>query len=174
MNDEMKSGNGGQTLMAAPSSDGGCCSQTVQETCCEPGQKADCCGAAQKTCGCTEGNGEATKLSEETAVKALKALADPTRLRIVRFLSLECCQEAAIDEDGGIQGPTAGEICCYITGAEKVTSTISHHLHELQGAGLIEINRKGKFMVCTLRREALDAVSDYLRMISKGDFTLEY
>ena len=29
-------------------------------------------------------------------------------------------------------------------------------------------------MVCTLRREALDAVSDYLRMISKGDFTLEY
>ena len=116
---------------------------------------------------------QATATSDETTVKALKALADPTRLRIIRFLSLECCQVAAIDEDGGIQGPTAGEICCYITGAEKISSTISHHLHELQAAGLIEISRRGKFMVCTLRRETLDSVTTELQNISKGDFKLD-
>lgn len=100
--------------------------------------------------------------------KAFKALSDPTRLHIVEFLSKMCCGCAAVDEEGGVEGPTAGEVCCHITGAEKISSTVSHHLHELNDAGLIDIERRGKFMVCSLRPEALEALADYLRELAKG------
>ncbi|MBX3117518.1 MAG: helix-turn-helix transcriptional regulator [Fimbriimonadaceae bacterium] len=99
--------------------------------------------------------------------KALKALGDPTRLRIIQFLG--CCPQCnVIDEDGSC-GPTASEVCCTITGAEKINSTISHHLHELKGAGLIEIERKGKSMICTLNKEALAQLGQFVISLSKGE-----
>src|SRR5256885_2308393 len=77
-------------------------------------------------------------MTNETSQRALKALSDPTRLHIVEFLSNMCCGTASVDEEGGVEGPTAGEVCCHITGAQKITSTVSHHLHELEQAGIIE------------------------------------
>lgn len=109
-------------------------------------------------------------MTGETTQKTLKALADPTRLRIVVFLSKMCCGTAAVDEEGGVyDGPTAGEVCCHITGAEKITSTVSFHLHELEAAGIIRIERRGKKMVCTLKPESLNALSDELRRIANGE-----
>jgi DNA-binding transcriptional ArsR family regulator len=99
---------------------------------------------------------------------ALKALADPTRLKIVEFLSHCCCLSAAIREDGAVEGPTAGEVCCHVTGAEKITSTISHHLHELESAGIVKLEKRGKATVCTLRPEALRALSGYLNALADG------
>lgn len=108
-------------------------------------------------------------MTGETTQRAFRALADPTRLQIVGFLSQSCCGTAAMDEEGGVyQGPTASEVCCRITGAEKITSTVSHHLHELEGAGLIRIERRGKRMICTLRPEAFEALAEELRTIAKG------
>ena len=95
--------------------------------------------------------------------RAFKALGDPTRLHIVEFLAKMCCHRAAVDDQGGVEGPTAGEICCHITGAEKITSTVSQHLHELEAAELVRIERNGKRMVCTLRTEQLETLADYLR-----------
>lgn len=109
-------------------------------------------------------------MADETTTLALKALADPTRFRIVEFLSRMCCGTAAVDEEGGVyEGPTASEVCCHLTGAEKITSTVSHHLHELENAGMIRIERRGKRMICTLRPEALESLSDRLRLLAKGD-----
>ncbi len=108
-------------------------------------------------------------MADETKLRALKALADPTRLHIIEFLSHMCCGRAAVDEDGGVEGPTAGEVCCHITGAEKITSTVSHHLHELEAASLIQIERRGKTMVCTLRPESLEALADYLRALAQEE-----
>ena len=103
--------------------------------------------------------------------KAMKALGDPTRLRIVEFLS--CCpQTLDTEQDGAViatEGPTAGEVCCHITGGEKITSTISHHLHELRDAGLVQIERKGKYMCCCLDRAALGELAGYLNDLSQGD-----
>ena len=107
-------------------------------------------------------------MNDETRVRALRALSDPTRLHILEFLSGCCCGTASVREDGGVEGPTAGEICCHITGAEKITSTVSHHLHELKDAGLIGIERSGKTMRCTLRPETLEALADNLRRIAHG------
>ena len=106
-------------------------------------------------------------MADEMILDSLKALSDPTRLHIVEFLSNMCCGRATVDEEGGIEGPTAGEVCCHITGADKITSTVSHHLHELEAARIIKIERRGKTMVCTLRAKRLLEVSDYLRSLAK-------
>lgn len=81
-----------------------------------------------------------------------KALGDPTRLRIFEMLRSACCA-VAVDDAGNIsqmKGPTAGEICCQITGKERVTSTISEHLKELRVAKLIVMERHGKNMICAV------------------------
>ncbi len=107
-------------------------------------------------------------MNDEMMVKRLKALGDSTRLHIVELLSGCCRGTASIRPDGGVEGPTAGEVCCHITGAEKITSTISHHLHELEASGLIRLEKKGKSTVCALDTEALSAVADHLNRIAKG------
>src|SRR5436190_14289734 len=99
---------------------------------------------------------------DEMLVKRLRALGDPTRLHIVELLSGCCCGTAAIRSDGGVEGPTAGEVCCHITGAERITSTISHHLKELRLAGLITVERRGKHMLCGVNRKAVEALAAYL------------
>lgn len=105
----------------------------------------------------------------EINARAFRALGDPTRMQIVEFLAANCCGQAAVHEDGAVEGPTAGEICCHITGAEKINSTISHHLHELADAGLIEITRQGRAMVCTLKQEALLEMSEHLARLAKSE-----
>ena len=109
-------------------------------------------------------------MTDETTLRAFKALADPTRLRIVGFLSKMCCGRATVDDEGGVyEGPTAGEVCCHLTGAERINATVSHHRHELEAAGLVRIERRGKRMLCTLRPETLELLADTLRLVAKGD-----
>ena len=113
--------------------------------------------------------GTIISMVSEITQRALKALSDPTRLRIVEFLSGMCCHQASVDEAGGVfAGPTASEVCCHITGAEKITSTVSHHLHELESAGLIRIERQGKRMLCTLKPESFDALALEFQRIAQG------
>ena len=93
-----------------------------------------------------------------------KALGDPTRLRIFEFLR-QCCCPVAVEEETGevrpVQGPTVGEVCCSLTGAEKINSTISHHLKELRLAGLITVERRGKNMICGIDPRVLDNLAAY-------------
>ena len=103
----------------------------------------------------------------EMMSKAFKALGDPTRLHIVQLLST-CGSSPGVRSDGSVEGPSAGEICCHITGAEKITSTISHHLHELENAGLVHLERRGKLTLCTLDSEKLIALSTALSRIASG------
>lgn len=102
---------------------------------------------------------------------AFKALGDPTRLRIFEFLCRQGCP-VAVEEDGAVRpvaGPTVGEVCCHVTGAERITSTISHHLKELRLAGVITVERRGKNMICGVNREAVAALAAYLSGGIAGD-----
>jgi ArsR family transcriptional regulator len=69
----------------------------------------------------------------ETLARRLKALADPTRLRIVRLLH-------------------HGELCiCDVTAAVDLPqSTVSRHMAYLKNAGWVSGRRKGKWVYYTL------------------------
>jgi ArsR family transcriptional regulator len=41
-------------------------------------------------------------------------------------------------------------------------ATVSHHLKELEGAGLVNLERNGKFAYITLRRDVWDAYVSHL------------
>ncbi len=98
-----------------------------------------------------------------SAADRFKALGDPTRLRIFDFLR-SCCGPVAVGDAGEVRpvcGPTVGEVCCQVTGTERITSTISFHLKELRNAGLITMERRGKNMVCAVNEDALRELGAY-------------
>lgn len=91
------------------------------------------------------------------------ALGDPTRAHILSFL-LGCCCPVAVNEDGEVsklEDITAGSVCCHLTGGEKITSTVSFHLKELRNAGLITMEKRGKFMICATNKEALAKLAGF-------------
>ncbi|MBC8141191.1 MAG: helix-turn-helix transcriptional regulator [Armatimonadetes bacterium] len=92
-----------------------------------------------------------------------KALGDPTRLRIYQFLRAQVAP-IAVDESGEVRpvsGPTVGEVCCHVTGKERVSSTISEHLKELRIAGLIVMERRGKNMICAVDNAHTDILAAF-------------
>jgi ArsR family transcriptional regulator len=111
--------------------------------------------------------------SSETAERMaalFKGLGEPTRLKIFQFLASSCCS-LAVGQEGEVRrvnGPTMGEVCCHVTGVGKVTSTISHHIRELRIAGLVEVEKRGRFIVCSVNREAIAEVEEFLRGMAAG------
>jgi ArsR family transcriptional regulator len=79
--------------------------------------------------------------------RALEALSDDNRLAIVTLLA------------GG------GELCvCDVSESLGISSALaSHHLKKLREAGLVDTRRKGPWLHCSLRREALLSIADELR-----------
>lgn len=111
------------------------------------------------------------RVDKQVTAEMFKALGDPTRLRIFEHLRCSCGPLAVADagEIRQVSGPTVGEVCCCITGAEKITSTISFHLKELRNAGLIVMERRGKHMVCSVSEQALAAIADYFKSTQTED-----
>lgn len=100
-----------------------------------------------------------------------KALGDPTRLKIFEFLRAQC-GPVAVEETGDVRpvvGPTVGEVCCSVTGAEKITSAVSFHIKELRLAGLVTVERRGKNMICGVNRDAVRALADFLGAADDGN-----
>jgi DNA-binding transcriptional ArsR family regulator len=96
------------------------------------------------------GAAERVELTEEQVHLIAKALADPRRLELLRQIG--SCKEAA---------PCADIKECH----EVSAATLSHHMKELEMAGLVRVTREGKFASYTLRRDVLKAYTEQLAKI---------
>ncbi len=110
-------------------------------------------------------------MGDADVTSMFRALGDPTRRAIFEFLCERCCTVAL--EDSGevhpVQGATVGEVCCHVTGSDKFSSTVSFHIKELRLAGLINAEKSGKFMLCSVRRESIDQLVIYLASLPKSN-----
>ena len=87
------------------------------------------------------------ELTEEQVQNIAKALADPRRYEIIKRIS-RCTEPMACE---------SVRECLDIT-----APTLSHHMKELENAGLVDSEREGKFVNYTLRRDILTAYLDRL------------
>jgi ArsR family transcriptional regulator, arsenate/arsenite/antimonite-responsive transcriptional repressor len=90
----------------------------------------------------------ASQLSCKQFSAIAKALADPRRYGIL----------SEVAAAGEHMPCSALKAACSVTAA-----TISHHIKDLEAAGLIEIEREGKFAILRFRPDTLDAYLESLR-----------
>jgi ArsR family transcriptional regulator, arsenate/arsenite/antimonite-responsive transcriptional repressor len=95
------------------------------------------------------GAAKRVELSDEQIHLIAKALADPRRLELLRQI-------------GSCDEPSQ---CADIKDHHEVSAaTLSHHMKELETAGLVRATRDGKFVSYTLRRDVLQG---YMAQLAK-------
>jgi ArsR family transcriptional regulator, arsenate/arsenite/antimonite-responsive transcriptional repressor len=87
------------------------------------------------------------RISRARQSAIFKALADPHRLELLRRIARAGCPLACADARAALAISAA---------------TLSHHIKELESAGLIEVRREGKFAYLSLQPGVLAAAAQVL------------
>ncbi|MGB6687203.1 MAG: helix-turn-helix domain-containing protein [Terracidiphilus sp.] len=82
----------------------------------------------------------------------LKALADPRRFELLERIAQADCPLGCAEARAALPISAA---------------TLSHHVKELEAAGLIDVRREGKFHFLTLRRGVLESLAGGLAALER-------
>lgn len=88
---------------------------------------------------------------------SFKALSNPNRLHIFQRL-LNCCEPGTVCSAETVNGFCVGELGEDLAVAP---STLSHHIKELQRAGLIKTQRRGKNIECFVDAEMVGLIKAF-------------
>lgn len=113
-------------------------------------------------------------MADEMILNGLQSLADPQQLKIVEFLAQCCFGVASIHDDGRVEGPVAGNVCCQISSDPVLNSSVTTYIHKLEASGLIRVTQRGTAMVCTLRTDSILSISHFIAQVSRGDTDQQY
>jgi len=80
-----------------------------------------------------------------------KALSNPNRLALFQRMT-QCCAPGTICDIGQATQLSVGQLG---EGLNIAPSTLSHHLKELNRAGLVQMERRGKQVVCWVESTTL-------------------
>jgi DNA-binding transcriptional ArsR family regulator len=97
--------------------------------------------------------------------EAFRALSNPNRLAIFLHL-VTCCPPGTLCSFDEEMRKCVGDLG---KGLNIASSTISHHIKELRTAGLIHVQKKGKFTQCWVDGETVTMLQDLLA----GRFPIE-
>ncbi|HET6168953.1 MAG TPA: helix-turn-helix domain-containing protein [Terracidiphilus sp.] len=95
------------------------------------------------------------RLSQARRNAILKALADPRRFQLLQKIASAGCPL------GCAQARAALPIAA---------ATLSHHIKELESAGLIHVERQGKFHFLTLKSGVLQGLAEILSALETPSF----
>ena len=104
---------------------------------------------------------KATAPDQGHLLRQLRAISDPTRLRILELLRRPgCCSCEEID-------PRSPGMCvCDLEKELPLTQpTITHHIQVLREAGLVTTQKIGRWLYCRRDEEALDRVGEWLQKL---------
>ena len=93
---------------------------------------------------------KAARLTRARQIAIFKALADPHRFELLLQIAKAACPLGCSKALAALQISAA---------------TLSHHIKELETAGLIEIRREGKFAYLSLRPGVLESVAASLQAL---------
>lgn len=108
--------------------------------------------------------------SEAELSRAFRALGHPHRLTIVRALlgrAIACCSGDRVDDC--VRDPASCTVGDLTELVDIAPSTLSHHLKELDDAGVIERARQGRHLYCRVNEARLDELIDILRNGDEDD-----
>ena len=108
-------------------------------------------------------------MNQEQLVKIFKALANENRLKIFETIRNGQAQCTCCPEDIALFASEEGSICCVdeIVGQfDMAQSTISQHLKELHGAGLLERHKKAQWVYYTANQKTLKELAEYLNQFA--------
>jgi ArsR family transcriptional regulator, arsenate/arsenite/antimonite-responsive transcriptional repressor len=101
----------------------------------------------------TERTSKPTRLSSARRTAILKALADPRRFELLERIAKAGCPLGCAEARAALPISAA---------------TLSHHIKELETAGLINVRREGKFHFLTLKPGVLKGIIDLLAALDTG------
>ena len=90
-------------------------------------------------------------IEPEQLIDIFKALANSHRLKIFNILTV-CCKPGEHCNSDEVFSCCVGDLDSQL---DIAASTLSHHLKELNRAGLIDMRREGKQVFCSINTERL-------------------